>query len=228
MGSIILIDGLSTTGKSTLSELVSHQITGRSVCWFHEECESHPLALAVDYGLHPECREDAVKKCQMTLDAWSDFIQYVSVTDVMYIMDGCFLHELEKFYFRSVLRIEEIMTFYIQVSEMLNQIGAKLFYLQRADVAASYRKTFEYREKRWMEYKLRQIERYQEGAVGKIAGDSKDVWARLRQCKYAMEKICKALPMETYWLDTSKEDWERLAGWICQKIDISGGNRDGI
>lgn len=231
MGTIILIDGLSTTGKTTLSEMVScqiHKITERSVSWFREDCKNHPLASAVDYRLNPECSEDVVKKYKMTLDAWSNFIQYVLITDTINIMDGCFLHELEKFYFRSGLSIEEIMAFYIQISEMLSRINAKLFYLQKADMVTSYKKAFEYREKRWMDYKLRQIERYQEGAIGKIVGDSKNVWAKLRQCKYAMEQVCKALRMENYWLDTSKEDWKQLADWICQKIDILGGNRDEI
>lgn len=41
---LIIIDGHSTVGKSTISKSVYQQLVNQDqVCWLHEECEKHPI-----------------------------------------------------------------------------------------------------------------------------------------------------------------------------------------
>ena len=129
---LIIVDGSSTVGKSSVSKSVYKQISlGHDAYWLHEQCENHPIrhnefsfgALDTAEGMESN-RIGMLKKWMMFRDS---IISYRKVC----ITEGCFLHAYDRYFIHSLWDINDIVTYYAQVLEVINDLNPIIVFLYR-------------------------------------------------------------------------------------------------
>jgi hypothetical protein len=96
---LILVDGHSSVGKSSVSKSVWKQLRREQpACWLHEECEQHPIregefrfgALDTPEGMELN-RVGMLKK-------WMQFRESIEASGQVCVTEGCLLHAYDRYF----------------------------------------------------------------------------------------------------------------------------------
>ena len=95
---LIIIDGHSTVGKSSISKGLYTQIVNKeNVCWLHEECVNHPIRdLEFKAGDIHTFEGMELNRIQM-LKKWREFRDEILKNEMMYILEGCCLQSFDRY-----------------------------------------------------------------------------------------------------------------------------------
>lgn len=78
MGKLIVFDGMSTTGKSTVSSIVFKKLNADGQCvWFHEEDREHPTRID-----ERDAWENSERFRLMWHDRWKRFLSEADANDI--------------------------------------------------------------------------------------------------------------------------------------------------
>ncbi|MFH2039341.1 MAG: hypothetical protein ABIJ65_07890, partial [Chloroflexota bacterium] len=96
---LIIVDGQSSVGKSSISKSVYRQISqDQDAYWLHEECENHPIR-------HGEFRFgelDTADGMELNrigmLKKWMDFRDSIKSSGEVCITEGCLLHAYDRYF----------------------------------------------------------------------------------------------------------------------------------
>ena len=149
---LILIGGMSGTGKSTIAQKVARQfqLNGVPHTWLHEEVKNHPI------------RDGEFKKGSLYtlqgMDAnvedmytrWVDFAEVISVSgDKSYIVEGCFFQSIIRCFLDSVYTTDQIIKYFDKVSNIIRSLDPLLVFLYRRDIKANFESVYDLRGEWW-------------------------------------------------------------------------------
>ena len=208
---LIIVAGMSGTGKSTTAQNISYQykMNGIDHEWYHEEMEEHPIRWANggEFTVGDLNTEDGMKLNIADIYArWKTLTEYIKSKNKILVMDGCFDQNIIRYFYPGNYPNEKIVRFYDGLLELLQSANLHLIHLYSPDVAANYKKAFKVRGKKWehiitdgnKDYDFADMTKYQELAL-KITG------------RYSGNKLC---------IDTSGDDWENYMKKICRFLDL--------
>jgi len=208
---LIIVAGMSGTGKSTTAQNISYQyrMNGIEHEWYHEEMEEHPIRWANggEFTVGDLNTEDGIKlNIADIYTRWKTLIEYIKSKNNILVMDGCFDQNIIRYFYPGNYPNEKIIEFYDGLLEILQSANLHLIHLYTPDVAANYKKAFKVRGKKWehiitdgkKDYDFADMIKYQELAL-KITG------------RYSGNKLC---------IDTSGDDWETYMKEICRFLDL--------
>ena len=100
---IILIDGISTTGKSTISDGIfnSFKMNGISAKWLHEE-SLNDINLTLNLPKHESIENDRlIEEMNNLYKRWFYFINNIKNDNVTYILDSNFFKNIHDYFYTS-------------------------------------------------------------------------------------------------------------------------------
>jgi thymidylate kinase len=150
---LILIEGISGSGKSTMAHYLSRQFDKHNIehTWWYEEDKWHPL-----YPFH-----DAVSMQQLldtlatnrhglvvdaAIELWQSFADALQSSDTIVILDGCLFGYLAWTLFPFDVPLAEIQMYLTRVEQIIRPLNPCLIYLYQQDIASACRRKCQRRD----------------------------------------------------------------------------------
>ena len=153
---LIIVDGPSSVGKSSVSKSVCRQIgQEHDAYWLHEECENHPIRhQEFSFGALDTAEGMEQNRIGM-LKKWAAFRDSINASGKVCVTEGCLLHAYDRYFIHSLWNQEDIDTYYSQVLEIIGELNPVIVLLYRPDLRKSMEKAFITRGKWWQDLILR-------------------------------------------------------------------------
>lgn len=100
---LIIVDGPSTVGKSSISKNVCRQIARENkALWLHEECQDHPIRKGEFSAGDIRSTEGMERNRLQMLSKWRLFSSKLQENNAICVLEGCFLHALDRYILQSI------------------------------------------------------------------------------------------------------------------------------
>lgn len=206
MGKLIVFDGMSTTGKSTVSSIVFEKLNVGGQCvWFHEENREHPTRID-----ERDAWENSERFRFMWHDRWKRFLSEADANDITYVFDGCIFHELERTFLRNGWDHSVIKELFADLNELFSGHDVTLFLLYKCDLLSSFERTFALRNPQWEQFKRKQLQAVQERYFREPFEDTA-LGSLIERIQDAMRSFFREMTVSKYELDATSEEWELIA-----------------
>ena len=223
---LILIEGLSGSGKSTMAHYISRQLTlhGIEHTWWYEEDKWHPL-----YPFHDLASMQTVLDTLATenyrfvidtaLELWQRFADSVQASKSLVILDGCFFGYLTWTMFPFDIPIAEIQAYLAQVEQILKPLHPCLIYLHQNDLASAIRRKVQRREIEEEPLIRQAVEsaygkrRVLQGFDGMIS-----YWTEYRRLT---DTVFSTLQWAKLSIENSESDWLNYQQQVLHFLDLS-------
>jgi len=148
---LILITGISGSGKSTTAQRLAEQYSLNDVRhkWLHEEIAAHPIREGeFEAGdLHSE--EGMSGNIADMYGRWTRLAAEIAGSDCVYIMEGCLYQMIVRYFFACDYPLARMCEFYDRIMAIVADLNPTIVYLFRSDVRASFDQAFQVRGERW-------------------------------------------------------------------------------
>ncbi len=142
--SLILIEGLPGSGKSTMAHFLLRHLAVHDVpsTWWYEEVKGHPLYLfddapSVQRVLDDLAAGDFPHVIAAALDIWRQFTEAIQSSDRVVLLDSCLFGYLTWTLFPFNVPQEEISRYLAAVERIIDAVNPRLIYLYQRDVPAA-------------------------------------------------------------------------------------------
>lgn len=221
---LIIVDGHSSVGKSSVSKSVYHQIRlSQPAYWLHEECENHPIRQG-EFTFGPLDTTEGME-CNRVgmLKKWAAFRDAILASGQICVTEGCLLHAYDRYFIHSTWDEHQIDAYYAQVLEVIQDLNPIIVFLYRPDLRASLEKAFLTRGNWWRDLILRRddLHVYFKDHVY-VNEDSMFDAVQFEQTR--MLEIFDRLQCRKLKIDTSAERWDAYVRKILSFIGVEYGN----
>jgi hypothetical protein len=154
---LILIEGMPGTGKSSVSQIIHHDLLslGLSSRWLHEECE-HPLRLFFDSNRHTTTPAYIVE----ATDRWQAFVDEATQGDDVFVVDSGILQN----HVRSLLIFDAdrnaILQLIRKIERVISTLSPKLVYLAPNSIKSHFDDISAIRGQRMLDLWIEAHDRY--------------------------------------------------------------------
>jgi hypothetical protein len=223
---LIIVDGHSSVGKSSISKSLYKQIAlHQSAYWLHEECENHPIRQnEFSFGVLDSSEGMELNRIGM-LKKWLDFRESIKTSGNVCVTEGCLLHAYDRYFIHSHWNDHEIFTYYSQVLEVINELNPILVFLYRPDLRKSLEKAFIARGNWWKNLMLKRDDLHVYFKNHAYINEN-SMFAAIEFEQIKMMEIFDQLACSKIKINTSEEHWDHyiqeittFLGLKYQKID---------
>ena len=216
---LIIIDGQSTVGKSSVSKSVYRQIASQdNIYWLHEECERHPIRYEEFDAGDIHTFDGMEINRQVMLKKWEQFRDGILDSNQICITEGCFLHTLDRYLLESAWNEEQVINYYIEILDIIKPLNPLIVFLHRPDIKKSFEKAFIARGDWWRKLVLGVPEPYGYFEMHKYDGDE-SIFSGLAYEQEQMAKIFDIITGDKLKIDTSDEYWGSYIREITKNAD---------
>lgn len=213
---LIIIDGHSTVGKSTISKSVYQQLVNQDqACWLHEECEKHPIREGEFEAGDINSMDGMELNRQLMLDKWRKLVETIRKSGQAYVMEGCLLHSVDRYLLQSVWDAEQIINYFAQIVEIIKPLNPLIVFLHRPDLRASFEKAFVARGDRWRDLILG-LPLPSGYLKTHPRADGASIFEGLQYEQEQMEQTFARLSCAKLKVDTTEEQWEQYIREITE------------
>jgi len=206
---LIIVDGHSSVGKSSISKSVSQQINREHPAfWLHEECENHPIRhQEFSFGELDTAAGMERNRAGM-LKKWAAFRDSIHASGKVCVTEGCLLHAYDRYFIHSIWDDAEIAVYYSQVLEVIDDLNPIIIFLHRPNLRKSLEQAFTARGQWWRDLILRRddLHVYFKNHVYVDENSMFDAIAfeQMKMMEFFDQLSCLKLK-----IDTSDEQWDR-------------------
>lgn len=206
---LIIVDGHSSVGKSSISKSVYKQIAlNQDAYWLHEECENHPIRHdEFNFGKLETAEGMELNRIGM-LQKWADFKDSVKASGKVCITEGCLLHAYDRYFIHTIWDENEIFRYYSQVIEAISELDPLVVFLHRPDLRKSLEKAFIARGQWWKDLILRRDDLHVYFKSHEYVDDS-SMFDAIKYEQLKMMEIFETLPCAKIKIDTGEEEWDK-------------------
>ena len=206
---LIIVDGHSSVGKSSISKSVYKQISlDHDAYWLHEECENHPIRHN-EFGFGELDTAEGMERNRIgMLKKWMAFGDSINSSRKVCITEGCFLHAYDRYFIHSLWNENDIVTYYSQVLEVINELNPITVFLYRPDLRKSLEKAFIARGKWWRDLILKKDDLHVY-FKDHVYVDENSMFDAIEYEQTKMMGIFDKLKCSKIKIDTSKEQWDQ-------------------
>ncbi len=206
---LIIVDGHSSVGKSSISKSVYKQISlEHDAYWLHEECENHPIRHH-EFSFGPLDTAEGMELNRIgMLKKWMAFRDSIYSSGKVCITEGCLLHAYDRYFIHSLWDDKDIDTYYSQVLEVINELNPIIVFLYRPDLRKSLEKAFITRGKWWRDLILRRDDLHVY-FKNHVYVNENSMFAAIEYEQIKMMEIFDRLQCLKIKIDTSEEKWDQ-------------------
>lgn len=156
---LILIDGISGSGKSTTAQFISHQLNlnGFSSEWYHEEEDNHPLWYNWQSNEATHSIDEVKKFIKVYPTIFKEFANSIKEDNKIHIIESYYLQDSVRILFQNNIDRNEIYNFYHEINKIIELLNPLIIYFQHGDVLKSINKTWEIRGEYWKNWFIENI-----------------------------------------------------------------------
>ena len=208
---LIIVAGMSGTGKSTTAQNISYQYMKNGVKheWYHEEMQDHPIRWANggEFTVGDLKTEEGMRSNVLdTYARWQLLVEDMLSKGGIFVMEGCLYQNIIRYFIPGAYPVEKITEYYDELVKILMPVNPHIIHLHRPDVAKSFEKAFAVRGKKWehiitdgkSEYEFSDEAAYQ--AIARSIFD-----------RFSGKKLS---------IDTSDDNWGEYRKEICNFLNI--------
>ena len=205
---LIIIDGHSSVGKSSISKRVSRQVSrDHDAYWLHEECENHPIRHN-EFSFGELGTVDGMELNRIgMLKKWRGFRDSILSSGKVCVTEGCFLHAYDRYFIHSIWDEDDIVTYYSQVLEVINALNPIIIYLYRPDLRKSLEKAFIARGQWWRDLMLKRDDRHVYFKNHAYVNED-SMFSAIEFEQRKMIEIFDRVQCSKIKIDTSDEQWD--------------------
>lgn len=150
---LILIDGITGSGKSTTAQFLANQLkkNGVKVKWYHEEETKHPLEYEEDVEVFAS-QAEMLKFLETIPKLWRQFAKQVSQSDHVHIIESFLLQDTVRLLFQNNLEEARIIDFVQEIEDIIRPLNPALLYFYQQDANQSIRKIWKRRGPAWKKW----------------------------------------------------------------------------
>jgi hypothetical protein len=223
---LIIIDGHSSVGKSSISKSVSRQISlDHDAYWLHEECENHPIRLnEFSFGELGTAEGMELNRIGM-LKKWRSFRDSIISSGKVCVTEGCFLHAYDRYLIHSLWNDNDIVAYCSQVLDVINHLNPIIIFLYRPDLRRSLEKAFIARGQWWRDLMLRRDDHHVY-FKDHVYLNENSMFSAIEYEQRKMMEIFDRLQCLKLKIDTSDEDWDHYVQEIVAFIGLKYRKED--
>lgn len=217
---IILIDGISTTGKSTISDGIfnSFKMNGISVKWLHEE-SLNDINLTLNLPKHESIENDRlIEEMNNLYKRWFYFINNIKNDNVTYILDSNFFKNIHDYMLNSNLSIVEIKKYYNQLIDLFEIQKIYFIFLKRNNIKKSFEDAFKNRGFFW-EYHFKK-HLYEKLRMSINDDSSEKIYEYEQKYQELIESIFDNFKVDKTKIITDEEKWDEYLEYIMNDLGL--------
>jgi len=223
---LIIVDGHSSVGKSSVSKSIFKQISRvTEAYWLHEECENHPIRHGEFSFGALDTTEGMQANLTGMLQKWEAFKESIKTSGKVCITEGCLLHAFDRYFIHTIWTEAEIRSYYDQVIDVLRELNPVIVFLYRPDLRASLEKAFIARGDWWRRLILKRDDKHVYFKDHTYVDDDSMFAAVLFEQTRMME-LFDGLQCAKIKIDTSGEDWEGYDRQILTYLGLDFARMD--
>jgi hypothetical protein len=216
---LIIVDGHCSVGKSSISKSITKQISlHQNAYWLHEECENHPIRHdEFSFGALDTAEGMELNRLGM-LTKWEVFRDSIKASGKVCITEGCLLHAYDRYFIHSSWKENEMLAYYAQVLEVLDELDPIIVFLYRPDLRKSLEKAFIARGNWWRDLILRRDDQHVYFKDHAYV-DENSMFEAVEFEQGKMLALFDRLQCTKVKIDTSEELWDR---YVQENISLFG------
>jgi hypothetical protein len=220
---LIIVDGHSSVGKSSVSKSVYKQISlEQAAYWLHEECENHPIRhQEFTFGALDTAEGMELNRLGM-LKKWKAFRDSINSSGKVCVTEGCFLHAYDRYFIHSSWNDDEIAGYYSQVLESIADLDPIIAFLVRPDLRKSLEQAFIARGNWWRDLILKRDDRHVY-FKDHVFVDENSMFEAVEFEQRKMMELFDGLRCRKIKIDTSGEQWDHYVQEIISLVGLKFG-----
>ena len=223
---LIIVDGHSSAGKSSISKSVYKQIAlNHDAYWLHEECENHPIRHHEFSFGNLDTSEGMESNRVGMLQKWAGFRESIKTAGKVCITEGCLLHAYDRYFIHSLWDENDILTYYADALDVISELNPIVIFLNRPDLRKSLEKAFVARGQWWRNLMLRRDDLHVYFKTHKYVDDN-SMFAAIEYEQLKMGEIFERLRCAKIKIDTSEEQWDQYVQEIVTFLGLEYGEID--
>ena len=217
---LIIVDGHSSVGKSSISKSVYQQIIlHQDADWLHEECENHPIRHnEFSFGALDTAEGMELNRMGM-LKKWMAFRDSIKSSGKVCVTEGCLLHAYDRYFIHSLWSENDIVRYYSQVLEVMNELNPIVVFLYRPDLRRSLEKAFSARGQWWRDLMLKRDDLHVYFKDHEYVNEN-SMFDAIEFEQVKMMEIFDRLPCAKIKIDTSQEQWDQYVQDITSFLGL--------
>ena len=222
---LVIVDGHSSVGKSSISKSVCQQISrDHDAFWLHEECENHPIRHN-EFSFGPLNTYEGMELNKIgMLKKWRVFRDSIESSGKVCVTEGCLLHAYDRYFIHSLWNEDEIDAYFSQVVEVMNELHPILIFLYRPNLRKSLEKAFIARGKWWRDLMLKRDELHVY-FKDHVYVNENSMFAAIEYEQTRMMDIFDRLQCSKIMIDTSEERWDQYVQEILALLGMEYGKQ---
>lgn len=218
---LIIVDGHSSVGKSSISKSVYRQVSiDHDAYWLHEECENHPIRHnEFSFGALDTAEGMELNRIGM-LKKWTAFKDSIWSSGKICITEGCLLHAYDRYFIHSLWDENDLVTYYSQVVDVIRELNPLIVFLYRPDLRKSLEKAFTARGQWWRNLILRRDDLHVYFRNHEYV-DEDSMFAAIEYEQIKMMEIFERLQCSKVKVDTSEEQWDQYVQEILACLGLA-------
>lgn len=215
---VILVDGVSTSGKSTVTQMLCEQmkLNNVKVKWLHEEAfNEFDLLLQLPKRTKLE-RQVVIEKMEKLIENWYLFYKKIAEDDMIYVIDSNFFKNIHDFLLFNDFSYDEIRKFYTKLIKPFNKEDLLFIFLKRTNIKESFINSFKIRGPFWenclkkMNNELQQKNSNMEALF---------TFETNYQC--LIENLFNYFDVDKIKFSTDDENWNKYLNIILDKLNLN-------
>jgi len=211
---LILVEGLTGLGKSTLAHFVARQFqnNGIEASWIHEGEEPHPVSLDVD--------TDIVTFMSKSLEKWDAFVAQILETSATTVVEASFFNNLIETLFAYCLDRAAIIDFGMKLQQVIKPVRPALVYLIHPNISAALEENFRNRGAGFREFVIEYIAETPI-AKEKSWNDYTGMLMFWHEFVAITDALFEGYKIDKLAIDISAREWEKYNQQVTEFLTLS-------
>lgn len=217
---IIFVDGMSTTGKSTISDKINNYFVESdiNVRWLHEEC-NNKINLNLDLPKH-EIVE--IQRLRIEMDnlfsRWKEFSNTIKNDNNTYILDSNFFKNIHDYMLFSGLSKDEIKEYYNRIMDLFEKEEIFFIFLKRESIKESFESAYKNRGTFWEKHYKKHLDE-KTRVFNEYDKDDK-IYKYEKIYQDFIESIFKQFNIDKISINTDEEKWNEYINFILNRLGL--------
>lgn len=224
---IIIVDGISTSGKSTISEKIYNilNLNNIDVKWIHEE-SYNPINLNLNLSKH-EIIENQVLNNEMEklIQRWEQFYNLIKNDNKLYILDSNFFKNIHDYLYLSDISEKEIQDYYNRIINIFEKDKIHFILLEREQVKSSFLNAFLNRGDFWTTH-------YKKHIIRKLLNNNQksiveeDIYKYEENYQKLISNLFEQFDIYKTKIVTDDENWDNYVQLILNDYNLNNWNEE--